>query len=243
MEQPKFKWCREVTKQVRFKPDHDKIREELMAHIEDRCEDLKDSGLTSEEAELRAVASMGDPTLVGKQLDAVHKPWLGWLWVVSRWLMVLLAMAALVMVVINWDDLFYESYDGRVSQEEFYHNMLNFVDVEESELQDVWAAGRLEQLDFTVDKIRRTQDGSLMIRFRVQQPWYDLVGRPALICQRLYLQDETGNRWVEQNLNPDGNGKLDEDEYAVWAHAQESRNSWTYILVMIRRENGLCFRS
>lgn len=232
MEQLKFKWCREVTEQVRFKPDRDKIREELIAHIMDHVDDLKDSGLTEEEAETQAVDAMGDPVAIGKQLDAIHKPWLGWLWMVSRWLVMLLALTALALAQINWYDLFYDSYLGRVDQEEFYHNTLNFAGVEESELQDVWAVGSLEQLDFTVDKVRWVPDGRLMLRFRVKQPWYDFVSEPAWICQRLYLQDETGNRWVEHNFNPDGNGRLDTDEYAVWAHARDSRHSWTYVLTM-----------
>ena len=84
MEQPKFKWCRETIANVRFKPDRDRIWDELIAHIEDRTEDMKSRGYTEEEAETRAVAAMGDPAEVGKQLNAVHKPWLGWLWVASK---------------------------------------------------------------------------------------------------------------------------------------------------------------
>ena len=35
---------------------------------------------------------MGDPEAIGKALDQVHKPWLGWLWKVSRWLLIVLAV-------------------------------------------------------------------------------------------------------------------------------------------------------
>lgn len=231
MEQPKFKWCREAIEQVRFKPDRDKIWDELIAHIVDHVDDLVDSGLTEAEAEAQAVEAMGDPVTIGKQLDAIHKPWLGWLWKASRWLVLLLALTALALAQINWYDLFYDSNLGRVDQEEFYHDTLSFAGVEESQLQDVWAMGSLEQLDFTVDKVRWVPDGRFMLRFRVKQPWYDFVSEPAWICQRLYLEDETGNRWVDQNLNPDG--KFDYDmEYGVWAHARDSRHSWTYVLTM-----------
>lgn len=98
MERPKFKWCREVTEQVRFKPDRDKIWDELIAHIEDRTEDMKSRGYTEEEAESRAVAAMGDPAEVGRQLNAVHKPWLGWLWIVSKVLVILTLIVSVFLV-------------------------------------------------------------------------------------------------------------------------------------------------
>lgn len=99
MERPKFKWCRETIEQIRFKPDRDRVWNELMAHIEDRVEDMKTRGYTEEEAEARAVTAMGDPVEVGKQLDKVHKPWLGWLWRASR---VILFLCIFTLVWTVW---------------------------------------------------------------------------------------------------------------------------------------------
>ena len=98
MERPKFKWCRETIEQIRFKPDRDRVWNELMAHIEDRVEDMKSRGYTEEEAEVRAVTAMGDPVAVGKQLDAVHKPWLGWLWVASKVLVIVMMIVSVIVV-------------------------------------------------------------------------------------------------------------------------------------------------
>lgn len=110
MEHPKFKWCRETIANVRFKPDRDKIWDELIAHIEDRTEDMKSRGYTQEEAETRAVAAMGDPEEVGKQLNAVHKPWLGRLWIVSK-VLVILCLIALVLVLLTQHPLRWFNYD------------------------------------------------------------------------------------------------------------------------------------
>lgn len=95
----RFKWCNRAVEQIKFKPDRNEVWEELSAHIEDRCEVLRASGLTEKEAEARAVAAMGDPEEVGRQLNAVHKPWLGWLWRISKWFVVVLLIAAIAASV------------------------------------------------------------------------------------------------------------------------------------------------
>lgn len=87
-------WCRQVTDQVRFKPDRAAIEQELTAHYEDHVRDLVRLDYTPELARQRALAAMGDPKTIGKALDRVHKPWLGWLWRLSRWLMAVLAVTA-----------------------------------------------------------------------------------------------------------------------------------------------------
>lgn len=87
-------WRRQVTDQVRFKPDRAAIEQELTAHYEDHVRDLERLDYTPELARQRALAAMGDPKTIGKALDRVHKPWLGWLWRLSRWLMAVLAVTA-----------------------------------------------------------------------------------------------------------------------------------------------------
>lgn len=85
----RYNWCRQVCEQVRFKPDHGSIQKELYAHMEDCCERLMASGMEKEAAEQAMLERMGDPAEVGRALDKVHKPWLGWLWMVSRWAVIL----------------------------------------------------------------------------------------------------------------------------------------------------------
>lgn len=95
-------WLDETVEQIKFKPDRNKVRDELLAHIEDRCEVMQANGYSEEEAEIRAVAAMGDPEEVGKQLNAVHKPWLGWLWMVSR-VLVILVLLAFIRASFLWN--------------------------------------------------------------------------------------------------------------------------------------------
>lgn len=90
-----FQWLYIATRGIRFKPDRAAVRRELEAHLEDKRADLQRifPDLSPEEAERRAVASMGDAWQVRKQLAKIHKPWLGYLWRASKW-------AAVVLVLI-----------------------------------------------------------------------------------------------------------------------------------------------
>lgn len=225
MKHPQFRWCREVTEQVRFKPDREKIRDELISHIEDRIDELKSSGLTEEEAETRAVEAMGDPVAIGRQLDSVHKPWLGWLWRISRWLLWAALFGTLLFVILFWDETL-SFYDSNMNWKNDSYFDVTFSSVEESELRDVHAEGSLDYLSFTVDKVRRSQDGRLMIRYQVRQPWY-LPEHWGGVLWRLYLSDGTGNRWEYHNRHPDA-----EFDYSIWAHDQDGWRSWSYILAL-----------
>ena len=90
------RWCDTVTRQVRFRPDRGAIQRELTAHYQDHVRDLERVGYDWKLAEQRALAAMGDPEEIGRALDRVHKPWLGWLWIASRTVLILTVMACLL---------------------------------------------------------------------------------------------------------------------------------------------------
>ena len=73
-------FCEHVCMYVRFRPDHDAITEELTGHLEDHKDALLegDPDMPLLEAEYRAVASMGDAEELGRWLDSIHSPVLGW---------------------------------------------------------------------------------------------------------------------------------------------------------------------
>ena len=90
------RWCDTVTRQVRFRPDRGAIQRELAAHYQDHVRDLERVGYDWKLAEQRALAAMGNPEEIGRALDRVHKPWLGWLWLASRTVLILTVMACLL---------------------------------------------------------------------------------------------------------------------------------------------------
>jgi cell division protein FtsW (lipid II flippase) len=66
--------CREVS----FKGIHKHISKELCDHIEDQREAFISKGMDSEEALIKAIEEMGDPTVIGRQLNDTHKPKTEW---------------------------------------------------------------------------------------------------------------------------------------------------------------------
>ena len=79
------KWRQQVLERVRFWPDRCAIGEELDAHFDDHVADLERIGYDVALATERALGAMGEPKALGRAFDAVHRPFWGWLWEVSRW--------------------------------------------------------------------------------------------------------------------------------------------------------------
>ena len=79
-------WLDAAVGGIRFGPDRRAVRAELQAHLEDKTADFRRifPDMTGEEAEERAVEEMGDAKEIGRELARLHKPWLGYLWQLSR---------------------------------------------------------------------------------------------------------------------------------------------------------------
>lgn len=60
--------------QIRCKKVHDDIREEIENHIEDQKEAFIAQGYDNETATIKAIEQMGDPVIIGTELDRTHRP-------------------------------------------------------------------------------------------------------------------------------------------------------------------------
>ena len=67
-----------VCEQIRFQKAHDIVKKELQSHIIDQTDAFIEQGIEKETAIQKAIAEMGDPVLVGTELDRVHRPKLEW---------------------------------------------------------------------------------------------------------------------------------------------------------------------
>ena len=98
-------WCQSVLSLVRFKADHEEIQKELQDHYEDHVKDLERIGYDTALAKERVLNAMGDPEEVGKAMDRAHKPWLGWLWLLSRWGVIAAIYTAIFCVILlGWTE-------------------------------------------------------------------------------------------------------------------------------------------
>lgn len=98
-----LRWLETAVSGIRFKPDREAVREELYAHLEDKTLDLQRifPDIDPDEARDQALAGMGDAEEIKVRLARVHRPWLGYLWQASRWLVRGLLLLCLVLLV-NW---------------------------------------------------------------------------------------------------------------------------------------------
>ena len=79
-------WCYHAVAQIRFKPDREAVFAELKAHMEDHYDDLIALGHSPDTAKRLAMEAMGDPEEIAPQLGAIHKPWLGYLYRIVKWI-------------------------------------------------------------------------------------------------------------------------------------------------------------
>lgn len=62
----------DVASQIAYRPLRPAVMKELQDHIDDRISEYEEAGLNKAEAEEKAVADMGDPVLVGTEINAVR---------------------------------------------------------------------------------------------------------------------------------------------------------------------------
>ncbi len=62
----------DVDEQIRYRPMHAAVNEELRAHVEDKAETYMEYGVEEEEAFRRAVREMGDASAIGIQMNEAH---------------------------------------------------------------------------------------------------------------------------------------------------------------------------
>ncbi len=67
-----------VGEQIRWKKAQPIVVEEIQNHIEDLKNALIDDGLDEDQAIDQAIKEMGDPVVIGEQLNRVHKPKPDW---------------------------------------------------------------------------------------------------------------------------------------------------------------------
>lgn len=68
-----------VCSKVKFAKAHKGLKLELRSHIQDQAGKYSLDGMSKEEAFIKAIEEMGDPYLVGEELNSIHRPQLDWI--------------------------------------------------------------------------------------------------------------------------------------------------------------------
>ncbi|WP_239257343.1 FtsW/RodA/SpoVE family cell cycle protein [Listeria ilorinensis] len=83
MSSSKFEtYLSKVISKVKSKEAHSMIKKELSDHMEELSQSFQERGLSVEDADKKAMQEMGDPSIVGKNMNHLHKPRMDWLLIV-----------------------------------------------------------------------------------------------------------------------------------------------------------------
>ena len=127
-----IEYTNEINRHVKFKHDHEEIRDEYLDHMEDMYEFYVGSGMDADTAKYQVLADMGDPEDLGRVLNEIHNPLLGWAWRLSRWLVV-------VLVILSICTCGFKFYDGMFGGKGWIRtggNLLYTVNLNEIEVLD-----------------------------------------------------------------------------------------------------------
>lgn len=91
-------YVKNVLNQIAFVFAHKNIKRELMSHLNDLYDEYVEQGFESSERIRRVLEDMGDPVIIGKELNQIHHPLIGWLWYLSHIAVIVLAVYSLFLV-------------------------------------------------------------------------------------------------------------------------------------------------
>ncbi len=209
-------WCEIAVSYIRFPPDREKVKQELLEHMSDKYEDYVAQGMLLNEAERRTVKEMGEARDTGLLLRKIHKPYLGWVWRFTQWVLGIALVFAL-FTGIRWaDDLHFTSMEEVESP---YNGWTNFGSTEQvtkhSVSRRVWyaepgCADKSDGLTFTVTKAAYwegtytdpaigytadTKEMYFLLEIRDPRPWVEYTDAPRWF----YAVDSLGNYYYSSN--------------------------------------------
>lgn len=94
-------WCFAAVEKIKYRPDRDAVYTELLQHLDDRCESFIEQGMHKDEAVRKTVEVMGDPGELSVQLAAIHRPFWGFAYSITKWLMRIVAVIAVICTLFN----------------------------------------------------------------------------------------------------------------------------------------------
>ena len=202
-------WLDTAVSGIRFHLDRKRVRRELEGHLEDKKADLRRifPDIPEAEAQSRALAAMGDPEELKTALAKVHKPWLGWLWTASRYLLCLVLLVNLLIGYSNSGNIEEGSIRGSTS----YGTVHRIRGGEKAELGQytfqITGAACLEYPD---------REDELQVVLRASSPRFWERINPRAIVDNVTVVGPDGTRYAaDSNKYHEG---LKKPDPAVWAN-------------------------
>lgn len=188
-----------VVRQVRFTPDRRGIKRELEAHLEDAAAQRMAGGADARQAAAEAVAGMGDPEEIGRELNRAHNQFIGWTWLISKWafivVILMLGLSGSLFVIVT--DLF----APRVVSYEELDEECNVGDPVYT--AEVGESQSLGLRTVTLDEVLIYEGGYVEIRTMTEYPSFSRL--PEVWWEASYIRDDTGAEYPVDRFRVNGN--------------------------------------
>ena len=161
----KDQYLNTILKEIRFPFDRKIVQKELEAHLEESIDYYLKPGITIEEAETSAIQDFGDPGEIGRMLNKVHKPFLGWLWIISKYSFIVLLIVSVIISTPRLTEAYQKAQESKAPTEEA-SIILNGVGVENGiVVLDKMLDQRVKVKDATIifERVIVLEDGILIL--------------------------------------------------------------------------------
>ena len=196
-------YTKKVLKQVKFIFDHQSIRRELNSHIQDLIDEHNWNNLPEEELILKINDEMGDPIDLGKSLNQVHKPLLGYIWVLSRsvfYIVLCLSTINIYQTLVNTSIVRQTISDEKLNVKDVVNSVGSSLKKDYSKLEyrdwDIHEVMEFEYSYLIFERIILTEDNNLILVYRNQLK-FNLLNKYnfPLVFNNLNVYDQDGNQY------------------------------------------------
>ena len=179
-----YDFVNRVLSHVKFKYDHAEIAKELNDHIEDMADELMKSGIDESKAKEMAEGFMGDPDEIGEELNREHSAVLGWVWRISR----IIVIALFIMLMPTFLNT------GLLAANTALNVFEGYGENEAESVVKTDINGKIDDVYIFVDEVRLYDNGNIDVCYRTL---HNPFGKSQIWSFSLNgcFKDELGNKY------------------------------------------------
>lgn len=202
------RWAGQACRLIRFRPDRERVYDELVAHMEDARDAFEAAGEPPDKAVSRALEQMGDAEIVARQLQKIYRPFWGYVWKYTR----VLAGVAMAIVVFHLMSFCFSWLGGEAYGEAEMTEYVRPRNPEAQIISDFTPQGSIQVSGYGISVARMCfreypdgyRDAYFVLRVRHWNPWQKV----AMFHQNLYAVDDCGNLYPPRHyggaIEPEG---------------------------------------
>jgi len=196
-------YIKQVLKQVKFIVDHRSIKRELNSHIQDLMDEHQWHNLSEDELNLKILEEMGNPIDLGQSLNQVHKPILGYIWVVSRSIFIIVLCLSLFNIYKTLESTSFSRQtrtDDKLKVNDVVIGVENTLGNDQSNLKfRDWDIHEVIEFDYSFlifERIILTEDNNLILVYHSQTK-FNLLNKYSFpfVFNNLEIFDQDGNQY------------------------------------------------